>query len=68
MRQMFDDEGGHRIVYSTAADPENGEGEHVPRLRSQLGPVRIETSAPTAPSVYLRNPAGIGKGNFPGCQ
>lgn len=66
-RQMFGDEAGCGIVYSTAADPENGEGEHIPCLRSRLGPVRRETSAPTAASVYLRNPAGTWKGHFSGC-
>lgn len=56
---MFGDEAGCSIVYSSAADPENGEGENVPCLRSRSGPVRKEMSAPTAPSVYPRNPAGI---------
>lgn len=64
---MSGDEAGRGIVYSTAADPENGEGEHVPRLGSRLGPVCKATSAPTASSVYMRNPAGIRKGNFLGC-
>lgn len=56
---MSGDEAGRGIVYSTAADPENGEGEHAPRLGSRLGPVCKATSAPTASSVYMRNPAGI---------
>lgn len=60
---MFGDEASHGIVYSTAADPRNGQGEHVPCPRSRLGPVHIvQFTAPTALNVFiLRNPAGIEK-------
>lgn len=49
---MFGDKVGRCIVYSTAADPANGEGEHVPYLRSSLSPVRKDVQRGCAECLF----------------
>lgn len=49
---MFGDKVGRSIVYSTAADPENREGEHVPYLRSSMSPVRKDVRRGCAQCLF----------------